>query len=296
VIKFSIIIPVRKINDYVKESIEKLKNLDYENFEVFIVTDGKDSYDPGWEKVKVLISGDVGPGKKRNMGAEKATGEILAFLDDDSYPRSDWLKKAAEIFKDTEVYALGGPAVTPEDAGYLERMSGWLFSSVVISGAMVYRYIPTLRGMVDDYPSVNLFVRKSAFDDISGFTTEFWPGEDTKLCLDLVKKFERKFPYDPDVVVYHHRRDIFKPYLKQVSRYGRYRGQFARVFPQTSRIPMYFMPSLFVLGLTFGLGLIFLLPFLTPVYIFCILVYVIGVSLTAQRIAKIEKDSPEAFF
>jgi len=295
-IKFSIIIPVRAINDYVKESLENIKKLDYKNFEVFIITDGRDSYDPGWDKVKVLVSGNVGPGLKRNLGAKKATGDVLAFLDDDSYPRADWLTNAAKIFEDSKIYALGGPAVTPDNAGYLERMSGWLYSSVVMSSRINYRYIPSEKMLVDDYPSVNLFVRKKAFEEVSGFVTEFWPGEDTKLCLDLVKKYGRKFPYDPEVLVYHHRREIFKPHLKQISRYGQYRGQFARVFPQTSRIPIYFMPSLFFLGLTFGIFLIFLFPILTPIYILSLIIYAVGVSSAASRVAKIEKDHPEAFF
>jgi len=293
--KFSIIIPVRKINDYVKESISHIKKLDYQDYEVFVVTDEKENHDFSDPRIKVINSGNVGPGEKRNLAAKLSKGDILAFLDDDSYPRSDWLKKAEEIFKNPDVYALGGPAVTPVDAGYKERMSGWLFSSVVVSGTMVYRYIPGLKILVDDYPSVNLFVRKKAFEEVSGFMTEFWPGEDTKLCLDLVRKNERKFPYDPDVVVYHHRREIYMPYLKQISRYGRYRGQFARIFPQTSRIPIYFMPSLFVLGLTFGSLLVYLLPFLLPIYVTCLVIYVIGVSLTACRISKLEKEHIRTF-
>ena len=86
------------------------------------------------------------------------------------------------------------------------------------------------------------------------------------------------------------------PYLKQVSRYGRYRGQFARIFPQTSRIPIYFMPTLFVLGLVFGIPLIMSFSFLIPVYASCLLVYAIGVSLAAKRISEVEKGHRGTFF
>ncbi|MBW6441648.1 glycosyltransferase [Patescibacteria group bacterium] len=251
-LKFSIIIPVRKINEYVKESITRIKKLDYQEFEVFIVTDEKEEYDFGGTRIKLLESGNVGPGEKRNLAVKQATGDILAFLDDDSYPDYGWLTNAAKIFEDQEVYALGGPAVTPRGAEYPERMTGYLFESFIVSGLTTYRYLPKKKRMIDDYPSVNLFVRKSAFDEVGGFPIEFWPGEDTKLCLDLVEKHGRDFPYDPDVLVYHHRRDIFKPYLKQISRYGRHRGQFARIFPKTSRIPMYFAPSIFFLWLSIG--------------------------------------------
>jgi len=43
--KFSIIISVRKINDYVKESISHIKDLDYQDYEVFVVTDEREDYD-----------------------------------------------------------------------------------------------------------------------------------------------------------------------------------------------------------------------------------------------------------
>ena len=42
---------------------------------------------------------------------------------------------------------------------------------------------------VSDYPTVNLFVRKKIFLKVGGFVEDFWPGEDTKFCLDLVKLY-----------------------------------------------------------------------------------------------------------
>jgi cellulose synthase/poly-beta-1,6-N-acetylglucosamine synthase-like glycosyltransferase len=297
-LKFSIIIPVRKINDYVKESISRIKKLDYPEFEVLIITDEDESkdYDFGGRRIKLISSGNVGPGEKRNLGASLAEGEVLAFLDDDSYPEYNWLKNASKVFEDPEVFALGGPAVTPRGAEYEERMTGYLFESPVVSGLTTYRYRPEEKRMVDDYPSVNLFVRKSAFDSVGGFPIEFWPGEDTKLCLDLVEKFGRKFPYDPDVLVYHHRRDIFKPYLKQISRYGRHRGQFARIFPQTSRIPMYFAPSLFVIGLIAGFILSIFWPYLFFYYTLALLLYFGILYFSSYKFSQNEEDPPKARF
>jgi len=295
-LKFSIIIPVRKINDYVKESISRIKKLDYQDFEVFIITDEKEEYDFGGTRIKILGSGKVGPGEKRNLGAKNATGDILAFLDDDSYPEYSWLINAAKIFEDPEVFALGGPAVTPRGAEYLERMSGYLFESVVVSGKTTYRYKPEKKMLIDDYPSVNLFVRKSAFDEVGGFPVEFWPGEDTKLCLDLVEKYGRKFPYDPDVLVYHHRRDVFKPYLKQISRYGQHRGQFARIFPQTSRIPMYFAPSVFVISLVGGFVLSIFWPRIFSYYLLSLLLYFGVLFFTSFKVSEKEEDPQTARF
>jgi len=251
--RFSIIITARKTNDYLIESVEHIKNLNYPNFEAIIILDelaGADFVRD--ERFKFIIPGEKGPGEKRNMGAEAATGEILVFLDDDAFPSKDWLINAAKIFKNKKVYALGAPATTPPDVEYLEKVSGKILESSIVSGDTQYRNIPMHRRMIDDYPTVNLFVRKSSFDAVGGFVTEFWPGEDTKLCLDLIKYHKRKFVYDPSPVAYHHRRKILIPYLKQISRYGQHRGQFARIFPETSRSPFYFVPTLFTLGLLLG--------------------------------------------
>ncbi|MBN1162299.1 glycosyltransferase [Patescibacteria group bacterium] len=251
-IKFSIIIPCRSITDFLKESIPYLKKLNYKQYEILIVLDNDDAYDFRDNRFKVLVSGPVGPAEKRNLAVSKATGDILAFLDDDAFPTENWLDKAAEYFNDPSVYALGGPAMTPGNAGFLELVSGLILESCISSGNTVYRHLPKKARKISDYPTVNLFVRRKIFIDVKGFNTDFWPGEDTKLCLDLVKKMGGPFVYAPNVLVYHHRRDVFIPHLKQVSRYGKHRGQFAKIYPETSRLPFYFVPSMFVVFLVLG--------------------------------------------
>ena len=294
--KFSIIIPVRSINNFLKENIYHLRRLDYSNFEVIIILDQGEEFDFGNDtRFRFVVSGSKGPGEKRNIGAKEAEGDILVFLDDDAYPRKDWLTFAQEMFENEQVYALGAPAVTPENASFLESMSGKVLESWLSGGGTVYRHIPDRLREVDDYPTVNLFVRKSAFLDVGGFTTAFWPGEDTKLCLDLVKKFGRKFFYDPRPIVFHHRRRLFLPHLKQVSRFGQHRGQFARIFPETSRLPMYFVPSLFVCGLIFGFFASLIFPYLKPIYWSVVISYLALLVLESTKVAMLEKSLVAGF-
>jgi glycosyltransferase involved in cell wall biosynthesis len=282
--KFSIIIPIRKINDYLKESVEKIKELEYKDFEVWIITDEEDSYDFGDARFKIIPSGNVGPAEKRNLGAQKSTGEILAFLDDDAYPRKEWLNIANDSFKKPEVYALAGSTLTPESATFLERLSGKILESPFIAGPSMFRYKPgASRRIIDDSPTVNMFVRKDAFLSVGGFMTDFWPGEDTKLCLDLTKKYGVGFPYEPDLIVYHHRRELLVPHLKQISRYGRQRGQFAKVFPGNSPVFPYFFPSLLVIGLFLG-------PVLWKIYFFVVRLY-LNILLYEFVIKSFEQES-----
>ncbi|AHB40045.1 MAG: glycosyltransferase [uncultured bacterium] len=294
--RFSIIIPVRKFNEFLKENISHLKELTYRNFEVIIVTDEKENYDFQDSRFILTNSGPIGPGEKRNLGAARATGDVLSFLDDDAYPEKDWLDRAAEIFENEDVFALGGPAITPKDARFLERMSGRVLESWMASAGTVYRHKPGKNMEIADYPTVNLFVRKDSFDRAGGFPVEFWPGEDTKLCLELVKSYGRKFVYDPRPVVYHHRRNLFIPHLKQISRYGRHRGQFARIFPETSRLPSYFAPSMFVAGLVLGPFISLFIPQLLKFYIFVVGVYLIMLVLESVRVFLKDKDPRSVFY
>jgi GT2 family glycosyltransferase len=239
--------------------------LDYPDFEILVLPDepikNRDSYYfcksgnlPKIVAVPIFVipTGPVSPAHKRDMALEHARGEIIAFLDDDAYPVKDWLTHAVKYFSDEAVGAVGGPAVTPESDSSMQKASGAVYASVLVSGKYGYRYVPRGKTEVEDYPSCNLLVRKSILLEVGGFNTLFWPGEDTKLCLDITKKLGKKIIYDPGVVVYHHRRPLFKPHLKQISSYALHRGYFVKKYPETSLRIAYFLPSLLVAGLIFG--------------------------------------------
>lgn len=282
--KVSIIIPVRIITNYLKESIPYLKKLNYENFEVFIFTDEKETYAGLPDNFKIIASGKVGPAEKRNLALKYATGEIIAFLDDDAYPNSDWLQIAVKDLNDKNIFGVGGPSLAPANEGFLELASGEVLASLLTSNDTSHRHTQGKKMLVDDFPTVNLFVRTKDFKKIGGFDTEFWPGEDTKLCLDLLKLTGNKILYDPKLIVYHHRRALFKPHLKQISRYGRHRGQFARIFPENSRKFQYFVPSLFVLGLFLGPLTFFFSKFLFAIYLSVVGLYIILLHLETLRV------------
>jgi len=246
----SVIIPVRTITPYVRETVGYLKKQSEKNFEIIIVTDKKEEL----VGTKVIPSGEPTPAYKRNLGARMAKGEILAFLDDDSYPSSNWLENALKIFdEDEQIAAVCGPTLTPPADNIYQKASGWVWASWLGSGgAGVYRNRVMPKREVDDFPTVNLLVRRTYFEEVGGFDIKHWPGEDTKLCLDLTKKLGKKIIYDPKVLVYHHRRPVLLPHLKQINRYALRRGFFAKKFPETSFRLGYFLPTIGAYGLVFG--------------------------------------------
>lgn len=269
--KVSIIIPVREINDYIREAIPHHLRLDYPDYEILIFPD--EPSEETFPRTRIIPSGKTGPAEKRDMALEYAQGEIIAFIDDDAYPRPDWLKNAVAHFDDPSVGAVGGPAVTAENDGVLRQASGKVYESFLCSGGYTYRYVPGKLMDAEDLPSVNLIVRKDVFAQVGGYDSNFYPGEDTKLCLDIIKAAGKRIIYDPDVLVYHHRRKLFKEHLKQSNNYALHRGYFAKVLPDTSRKFVYFVPSLFVLGLAAGPVLALLLPPLWYLYSAVLLLY-----------------------
>lgn len=290
---FSIIIALRKINEYATECVANILKQSHKYFEVIIITDEEEELSPSIEdsRIKIISSGPLGPGEKRNIGAKAAKGEILAFIDDDAYPEKDWLENASRIFNEIDIYALGGPGVTPPNVSFLEKMTGYLLESWMTGAGTIYRNKIAENREVEDYPTFNLFVKKSVFDSVGGFPINYWPGEDTKLCLDMIQNQQKKFLYSGSLVVYHHRRPLFSPFLKQISRYGRHRGLFAKIFPKTSRLPVFFIPSLFVLGLFFGLLVSLYVPSLFNLYAGALIVYLILILREGFLVFRTEKDT-----
>ena len=219
----------------------------YANCEVIVLPDGGDvQQEKGDMRVRVIPTGKVRPAEKRNLGIREAKGEIIAFIDDDAYPDVHWLEYAVKYFGDPTIGGLGGPGVTPPNDGFLARVGGRVYDNLLVSGNYRYRYrAGGVRRDVDDYPSCNLFVRTDLLDSFGGYRTDFWPGEDTLLCKDIVDRGAR-IVYDPWVIVNHHRRKLFGPHLRQLGRYAFHRGYFCKRYPSNSLHLSYFIPSLFV--------------------------------------------------
>jgi GT2 family glycosyltransferase len=138
--------------------------------------------------------------------------------------------------------------MTPPRASFWEYASGWVSASPIGAGPYTYRFIPGQKQFVDDFPSMNLIVRKKEFTTVGGFDSHYYPGEDTKLCLDLIR-LGKKILYEPRAVVYHHRRPLWSAHLRQNGNFGLHRGFFARILPQTSAKLIYFLPTFLVLTL-----------------------------------------------
>jgi len=278
----SVVIACPAPSPYLTECLNALAHQTYPHFEVLVLPDVAESVGEYSFPLRVIPTGKTRPAEKRNLGIQQAQGEIIAFLDDDAYPIANWLEHAVKYFTLPDVGGVGGPGVTPPNDPFLAQAGGRVYANILVSGNYRWRYIgDRVRSQVDDVPSCNLFVRKDVVMAFNGYHTDFWPGEDTILCTDIVFGQKKRIVYDPWAIVYHHRRPLFGPHLRQIGRYALHRGHFAKRFPETSFRVSYLIPSLFVVGVVVGLPVAFLHPWLFYAYFGTLAFYGVVTLLSA---------------
>ena len=156
----------------------RCRELEYPRFEIILLPD----QDGSVEGARVLSTGRVSPGRKRNLGASTAAGEIFAYIDSDAYPRRDWLANAVVHLKKEGVGAVGGPALTPPAENGFAQAQGALLASFRIGGVSA-RYEESRIQDIDDIHSVNFVAWRRVVDKAGGWNEHYWPGEDTLICL-----------------------------------------------------------------------------------------------------------------
>jgi glycosyltransferase involved in cell wall biosynthesis len=248
--RVSVIIALHRYTDVARRCVETTLAQSGAEHEVLVVFDAHVEGLP--EGVLAISTGsavDTSPAQKRDLALAHARGEICAFIDDDAWPADDWLTRALERFdSDPTIAAVGGPGLTPTESSFAARAGGAFYESPLGAGSLRNRFVATGEVVdTDDWPAFNFFVRREALVSVGGWSSKLYGGEDTKLCLVLVEAGHR-IVADPAVVVFHARRRIFLPHMRQVHNVGRHRGWFVRTYPGTSARPIYFAPSLAVLA------------------------------------------------
>src|SRR5437867_2114345 len=109
-----------------RETLNSLKGLRYERFEVVVVNgpsaDDTDAVIDAWTcQIKALRCPEANLSMSRNMGIGAAAGEIIAFIDDDAVPHPNWLTEIARPYVDPQVGAVGGYTIDNTGVRYQAR-------------------------------------------------------------------------------------------------------------------------------------------------------------------------------
>jgi glycosyltransferase involved in cell wall biosynthesis len=274
----SIIICLHKICDRFYQDLQKFKLLQYSNYEIILVLNYGVSLDRKIPGVRIVIpkTKNISLGEKRDIGWKEARGKYCAYIDDDAYPRKDWLINAYKLFQsDGKIGAVGGPNLTPPDDSYWSKIGGYIFESYVASGGQQGRFLPLKRSANLELQGVNMIISKHILVKLNGFKSKLFSGDDSKICSDI-RKLGYSVVSDPDIIVYHHRRIFPSQHLKQISTMGRHRGFFVKAHKETLSL-IYFVPLILTVGLGLGLICMIIFPILRiPFLLILLFFYFLG--------------------
>lgn len=98
--KFSVIVPVYNAENYLHKLVESVLQQTYKDYELILVDDGSTDgsyalmkqYAKRYNQIKAYTKENTGPGMTRKFGFEKATGDLLFFVDSD-----DWITNSTVL-------------------------------------------------------------------------------------------------------------------------------------------------------------------------------------------------------
>jgi GT2 family glycosyltransferase len=210
----------------IDECFRALARLDYPDYEVIVVDDG--SMDGAAARApdygfRLVTTTNVGLSNARNLGLERASGEIVAYLDDDAYPEPDWLTHLALAFRRTSHVGIGGPNIPPEGDGPIADCIAHA------PGGPMHVLVSDVEA--EHIPGCNMAFRREALEAVRGFDPQFRiAGDDVDLCWRLQER-GWTLGFSPAAVVWHHRRNSVRAYLRQQRNYGRAEALLERKWP-----------------------------------------------------------------
>ena len=197
--------------------LESIYEQSYENLEVIVVspkvsikTRLLNHVNPRFKTIRFLLSDKANVSVQRNIGTERALGDIIAFIDDDSVADIDWISSFVKHYGDERVVCVGGKIV-PMFSGKVPKelkdlpdglFRGFMGQTTINSKTSVRIKRPLLWAS-------NISFRKDIFKVVGGFDEELGKTSDKLLCeeeIDMQTKILDKgyrIIYEPKSVVTH---------------------------------------------------------------------------------------------
>ncbi len=228
--KISVVVCTYNGSRTLVETLEALKGMSYPNYEVVVVNDGSTDSVPELLKpfeedpiFNVIHKENGGLSTARNRGMWSATGEIVAYIDDDAYPGPGWLFFIAHHMMTTDHAAVGGPNIPPWGDG--------LVGEVVAHSPGGPNHVLYSDQIAEHIPGCNMAYRRDALIEVGGCDERFRiAGDDVDLCW-RIQQNGGVIGFHAGATVFHHRRLQLRGYLKQQQNYGRAEAMLEQKWP-----------------------------------------------------------------
>ena len=231
-IKVSVIVCTYNRCALVRESILSLLEQDIAKNSYEIIVVDNNSTDNTKYVVEEISKGEMpvlkyikedrqGLSYARNRGAREASGEIVAYIDDDAIAEKGWLKGLLDVYRNFPDAGIVGGRIDPV---WLHEKPSWITKNIEVAYTIL-NYGNEIKEI--SFPKTpfgaNLSVKRDVFLSLGGFSTQLGrkaasliSNEELYLCY-LVEQNDKKLYYTPNAVVHHkvfperlNRRFLFK--------------------------------------------------------------------------------------
>ena len=193
--RVTVVIPSRNEGGWVKGTVQDVLQAGRPLLhEVVVVDDGSDdgSCDGlpelgGQVAVRVYKTEGIGQGLAKNLGASKASGDVVVFLDAHSRPQTGWLEEICDVLD--MGHAGAAPVIVPFGQDGKLKEGHEVMGRWYLSGRSPFEVGAWPGGKGEAIPlghgACQAF-HLDAFQTIGGFCPELSPwGEDTEICLRM---------------------------------------------------------------------------------------------------------------
>lgn len=226
--KVSVVVATYNGSRTLKNCLDSLTHQNYPDYEVILVDDGSTDGTPDiaaqFPGVRYLRQNNGGLSAARNTGIRAATGEIVAFTDDDCRADQDWLYHLAGELLRNKFAGIGGHNfLPPEDSS--------LAAAVMASPGGPAHVMLTDRE-AEHVPGCNMAFYKWALEQVGMFDPVFRKaGDDVDICWRL-QDGNFGIGFSAAGFVWHYRRSTVAAFLKQQAGYGEAEALLIRKHPE----------------------------------------------------------------
>ena len=200
-----------------EQCLASLEVLNYPDYEVIVVNDGSRDrtleITESYPYCRIISQPNKGLSVARNVGAEAAAGEIVAYTDSDCVADPDWLTYLVGKMEANGLAACGGPNFPPPE------------DSLVPAAVAVSPGGPTHVLLSDEtaehIAGCNMAFRREVLLRLGGFDPVYRAaGDDVDICWRF-QDAGYTIGFSPAAVVWHFRRNTVRAYLNQQRGYGK---------------------------------------------------------------------------
>lgn len=157
--------------------------------------------------IRIVVSENRGLSNARNAGIKHASGEIVAFIDDDAVADKRWLENLVTAYDDSDVVGAGGlikPFWEMDQPAWFPEELNWVIGCS-------YKGLPEQRADVRNVIGCNMSFKREIFEKVGYFRTDvgrfgktLTAGEEPEISMRIMNRLPNsRIIYEPLAIVNH---------------------------------------------------------------------------------------------